>query len=159
MEHIASVASFSALLLAAAAVLLVWHVRSWRAFQRQDLDAEDFDYRRRQFRRRMQTSAMLGALGVAVLVGYVFMAWHLSPVLVAIYWIVVVLVVFWVGLLGLVDIWGTKYHFGRIRDRYLVEQAKLRAEIHRIQAIRGNGHGETIPQQEGEKPEGEKGKG
>ena len=64
-----SLALMSSLLLLAAVGLMVSHVRSWRAFQRTNLAAEEFDYRRRQFRRRMQTSAMLGILAVAMFAG------------------------------------------------------------------------------------------
>ena len=136
---ISSVIVVSVFLLLAAVVLMVSHVRSWRAAQQQELDAEEFDYRRRQFRRRMQTSAMLGVLAVAMLVGYVLTLWLGSRVFALAFWSAIILVVVWTCLLALVDMWATKHYFGRVRHDSLVEQAKLRAEIRRIQAFRGNG--------------------
>ncbi len=129
----------SLLLLVAAGVMMLSHVRAWRAFRQQMLDAEDFDYRRRQFRRRMQTSAMLGLLAVALPVGIVLTNWLRSGWFVLFYCLAMIVVVFWVILLALVDAWATKHHFGRLRHQCMVEKLKLEAEIRRIQAVRGNG--------------------
>jgi hypothetical protein len=133
-----SVIIVSTILLLAAVGLMISHVRSWRTFQKESLEAEDFDYRRRQFRRRMQTSAMLALLAVALLVGYALPVW-LGPAAVTAYWIVVMAVACWVALLAAVDIWATRHHFARLRHHSLVEQTKLQAELRRIQAVRGNG--------------------
>jgi UDP-N-acetylmuramyl pentapeptide phosphotransferase/UDP-N-acetylglucosamine-1-phosphate transferase len=123
----------SAILLVAAIVMIVSHIRTWRRFRDAETNDEDRDYRWRQFRRRMQTSAMLGLIGVATLVGYILTLWLNSPLFTGIYWLVVLLVVLWTCLLALADVWATKHYFGRIHDRCLIEQAKLRAEIQRIQ--------------------------
>jgi hypothetical protein len=136
---ISSVIFVSVLLLLATAGLIVSHIRTWRAFQQQDLEAEEFDYRRRQFRRRMQTSAMLGLLAAAVLVGYMLTLWLRSGWFALVFWPAVMALACWVALLAAVDIWATKHHFGRLRHNCLIEQAKLQAELRRIQSIRGNG--------------------
>jgi hypothetical protein len=47
----------------------------------------------------------------------------------------------WVVLLGMVDMWATKHYFGRLQRECLVEQAKLRAEAQRLQSLQGNGRG------------------
>jgi hypothetical protein len=140
-----SVIVVSLALLAAAVWLIVSHLRSWREFQQEKYDAEDFEYRRRQFRRRMQTSAMLGILAVAVLVGYVLTWWLRSGWFTGVYWIAVLGLVCWIALLALVDVWATKYHFGRLRDHCMIEQAKLKVELHRLQSIRGNGKAKATP--------------
>lgn len=115
------------------------HVRTWRRLRQQELGPDDYDYRRRQYRRRMQTSAMLGLLAVAILVGQLIALRIESRVLLLSYWGGVLLVVGWVGLLAVVDMLATKHHFSRLRQGYLVEQAKLQAELRRIRAARGNG--------------------
>lgn len=93
----------------------------------------------------MQTSAMLGLLAVALLVGPLLT----GPLLLVLgFWAAVLLVVCWVGLLAAVDIWATRHHFSRLRHTYLVEEAKLHAEIRRLRAVRGNGKAED--QEEGE---------
>jgi hypothetical protein len=138
----------SSLLLLAAAVMMLSHLRAWRTFQQQlpengdcplsPADTEELDYRRRQFRRRMQTSAMLGLLAFA-LPGIFLTAWLRSGWFFLIYCVAVILGVCWVLLLALVDVWATKHHFGRLRHQCLVEKLKLNAEVRRIQAARGNG--------------------
>lgn len=136
---ITSVIVVTALLLLAAAALMVSHVRAWRVFQQEGLDAEEHDYRRRQFRRRMQTSGMLGVLSVIVAAGYFLTVWLRSGWVALLFGIVLLAMVCWIALLAAVDVWATKHHFSRMRDRCLVEQAKLRAEIRRMEAFRGNG--------------------
>ena len=126
----------SLLLLLCAAGLMLLHVRSWRRAQEREMDAEETDYRRRQYFRRMQTSTMLGTLAVAVFVGQ----WLTRPPwLGLIYWGGVLLLLAWVGLLAVADMLATKHYFGRLRDDHLVERAKLQAELRRIKAARNDG--------------------
>jgi heme exporter protein D len=129
--------AISVVILLAAAALLVSHVRAWKAFQAEPLEPEDREYRRRQFRRRMQCSSMLGLLAIAIVVGRLIMLIPAPPLPVFVYWSAVVLVVLWIGLLAVVDMIATKHHFARVRDHCLIEQAKLQAELRRLQ---GNGH-------------------
>jgi hypothetical protein len=155
IASVAVVVVVSVLLLLVAVGLIVSHVYSWRAFQQAGLEAEELDYRRRQFRRRMQTSATLGLLAIAVLVGYVLTIWLRSGWFMLVFWGAVMGLACWVTLLATVDIWATKHHFSRQRDHCLVEQAKLRAEIRRLQAFRGNGKGKhTVGETKGEGKEG-----
>jgi Na+/H+ antiporter NhaD/arsenite permease-like protein len=139
---ILSSALVSVFLLICTAGLMTLHVRTWRKAQRQELEADGLDYRRRQFRRRVQTSALLGLLAVAIFVGPFITG---PPVVVFAFWGVVLLVVCWVALLAVVDVIATKIHFDRLREKYLVEQAKLQAELRRLQATRGNGRAAGRP--------------
>jgi Na+/H+ antiporter NhaD/arsenite permease-like protein len=131
---------FSALvslfLLLAAAGLMALHVRTWRRAQRQKPAARELDYRRRQFRRRMQSSALLGVLAAAIFLGPLLTE---PPLAVLVFWGAALLLVCWVLLLAAADVAATKLHFGRLRADYLAQQAKLQAEIRRIRAMRGNG--------------------
>jgi hypothetical protein len=129
----------SLLLLLSAVGLIISHVHSWHASLQKQLEADEFDYRRRQFKRRMQTSTMLGVLAIAMAVGYVLTLWLRSDMFNGIFWMAMMALACWVALLALMDIWATKHHFGRLRQDYVVEQAKLQAEIRRIQSVRGNG--------------------
>jgi MFS family permease len=130
---------FALFLLSVAAGLMVSHARSWLAMRSAQLEPREADYRRRQFRRRMQTSAMLGVLGVAIFVGHLLTAWVASRLFAVFYWGGVLLLLGWMALLALADILATKFHFSRLRQDYMVEQAKLQAELRRIQAKRANG--------------------
>jgi hypothetical protein len=126
----------SLFLLTCAAGLIVSHVHTWRHTQTRATSTEEFEYRRRQYRRRMQSSVMLAILAMAIFVGQ----WITHPPwLPFVYWGAVVLVVVWVGLLAVADMVATKHYFGRLRDDFLIEQAKLRAEVRRLQKSRSDG--------------------
>jgi hypothetical protein len=129
----------SVLLLLAALGLMYWHLLSWRRLQTAELALGDKDFYFRQFRRRIQTSAMLGILALGLFVGELLTWWIKSELFFIVYWGATLLLVVWVALLAAVDIWATQYHFGKLRQKCLVEQAKLHAEIRRAQAARGNG--------------------
>ena len=126
----------SAFLLVCAVGLMVSHRRSWQRFRRQGAEQDEFDYRRRQFRRRMQTSAMLGVLALALPVADWLTSRSDSPLLHLACWGVVLLLLGWLGLLALVDLLSTRFHFSRLRQSYLVEEAKLKAELRQIQAAK-----------------------
>jgi amino acid permease len=126
-------------LLLCATGLMLLHVRTWRRVRQQELPPDDLDYHRRQYRRRMQASAMLGLMAVAIFVGQLVVPRIESRLLASAYWGAVLLMVGWVGLLAAADVLATKHHFTRLRQTYLIEQAKLHAEIRRMQATRGNG--------------------
>jgi len=134
------VGSVAGALLLAALVMLYSHVRSWRNFrQLENADPKEWDYRHRQYRRRMQTSALLALVAVALVVGQVLTWWLKLPWFTASYWLVVILLVCWMGLLGIADILATKHYYGQLRHHCLVEQAKLRAELNRTKSREGNG--------------------
>lgn len=123
-------------LIGCAAGLMVWHVRSWRRAAGSRLDDGERDYRYRQFRRRMQTSAMLALLAALLGVG----PWiGQRPGWVAAYAAAVVVLAMWICLLAAVDALATRLHYGRIRHEYYVERAKLQAQLRRAESTRGNG--------------------
>ena len=104
-----------------------------------DLAAGELDFYRRQFRRRIQTSAMLGILAVMIFLGELLALWIISHVFFIIYWAAALVLVAWVALLAGADIWATQYHFGQLRQKCLIEQAKLQGELRRAESVRGNG--------------------
>jgi len=134
--HIWLTAILSLAMLAAAIGLMIWHVRSWRTMRSQSLEENEATFHWRQFRRRMQTSAMLGILAVGLLGGQLLPP---SPVLQACYWGGMLLLTIWLGVLALADLAATRHHFRRLRHEYIVEEAKLQAELRRLHGHRGNG--------------------
>ncbi len=127
---------FSLFLLIAAVGLMGWHQKSWKTVYGIEQDAKELDFHWRQFRRRMQCSAMLVFLAVAVFVGQWITA---PPLLVILFWSGTLLIVAWLILLAVADIIVTVHHFQGLRADCLVEQAKLKAEAKRIKAVGGNG--------------------
>jgi len=140
----------SLFLLFCALGMMVMHVRGWRSVQAQGPEEDELGFRRRQFRRRMQSSAMLGLLAVAIFAGQLIK----SPALAIAFWGATLLLLVWVGLLAVGDILATKYHFGRVRRNYRIEQAKLEAELHRIRDLRRNGKGQKKGRRRGGKGNG-----
>ena len=138
MEHWSS-GLVSLCLLSCAAGLIVWHIRTWQAARTEVADPAELDYRRRQFRRRMQTSSMLAVLAIAIFVGEVLTPRVATRPFVMIYWGSVLLALSCVAVLAVADIAATRTHFSRVHQRQLAEQVKLRGELHRLHVREGNG--------------------
>ena len=130
---------FSLFLLTAAVGLIVWHMRAWRTASVSNYDARQLDFHWRQFRRRMQCSAMLVFLAAAVFVGQWITSPPFAPVFVILFWGGTLLIVAWLALLAMADIIVTVHHFQGLRADCLVEQAKLNIEAKRIKSVGGNG--------------------
>ncbi len=84
----------------------------------------------------MQTSAALGLLAVVLLAGQWLVPWLHSRVFAVLFCIGVLGAVLWIGLMALLDLMATKFHFSRQHQDYLVEQARLRAELRKIEERR-----------------------
>ncbi|MCC6125535.1 MAG: hypothetical protein IT426_11275 [Pirellulales bacterium] len=131
-------ALFSLLLLLVSGGLMLAHRRSWKAFRREEMPQEEFDYRRRQFRRRMQASGAIGIVGIALFVGVAFFLGRESlasgienAAAIAAYWFAVLLLTVWMALLAFADVWASRRYVDRILDRDLREQTKLHAGLYR----------------------------
>jgi sterol desaturase/sphingolipid hydroxylase (fatty acid hydroxylase superfamily) len=138
-------AAFVLFLLLCAAGLMAWHVRAWRAQRLRKLEPNERDFLRRQFRRRMQTSAMLALIAATLPVGQWLVQMGAEnkgtnwPKWAIAFWGLVILLVVWVGFLALADLWATRLFFGRLRHRYWLEKTRLEAELRRIHGAGGNG--------------------
>jgi hypothetical protein len=128
------------LTLAAIAAGLMFH--HWRAWRRVRDDAERPEPERRfawrQFRRRMQTSGMIGLAGLGMLAGQFIRA----PLLLVFFWAGVMLLLLWVVLLALADVIATQQHFGAARRQNLSEQTRAQAELRRWLDARPEAAGE-----------------
>jgi len=109
---------------------MISHSRTWRAAHRSASSELELDYRRRQFRRRMQSSAMLAILSPILFFGQ----WidRLPPLIQTLFWGGAMLLVIWLAMLAVADIIATKNYFERIRRNCLIEQAKLEAKMRSI---------------------------
>ena len=133
------------LLLAAAAGLIASHVRTWHRARGNELESVEQDYRRRQYRRRLQASGMIGLVGILLPLG-TLIPLQLHPSLFVFFWFGVMLLTVWIMLLALGDMFSTRNFARRAQRENLVRQAKLRAELSRIQAGRRNGSPHHIAQ-------------
>lgn len=132
--------AISVAVVAVAAGLFFWHVRQWRRAERSDIDKNELDFRRGQFRRRAQTTLMLGLATAALPFSLTIIErWHKPGIA---YLAVVLILYAWAGLLALADIWAIHFFYGPERDKNRLEQTRLKAEIRRIQdAARREGNG------------------
>lgn len=126
---------FAAFLLVASGMLLWMHTRAWRAARSDELGEQEFDFRRRQHRRRMQASAMIGIVGIAVVVSLTIEDTMISAIL----WLVVLLLVVWMLLLAVADMVSSYFYYHQIRVQHTAEHALLQSQLERIRRREGNG--------------------
>jgi len=127
---------FSSILVAlvlcvSSAGLISWHLRGWKRLQATEVGARERDFRRRQIRRRIQTSALLGILGVAIFVGQLLITWAAPQLVLITYWGGVLLLVLWLTILALADMVATSVFYDREKSHSIVEQARLQGELRR----------------------------
>lgn len=124
------------LLVALSGGLILWHLRARRMNPHDELPEAEQEFARRQFRRRLQTSVMIGIVGAAMFGGqFVGRLW------LGAYWLGIILVLFWVVLLALGDALASQQHFRRLHRQNMAEQVKLQAEIRR----KGHTNGHVAP--------------
>ncbi|MEX2185981.1 MAG: hypothetical protein WD875_04265 [Pirellulales bacterium] len=116
-------AAFS--ILAVAAVLVAWHVRAWRSAKAARFSAAELKFAFEQYRRRMQTSVMLGLVGALILGG----PWISAPLAVLLYWLGVVVLILWIMLLASADVLATRMHYSQIETEHNLQQIKLEARL------------------------------
>jgi hypothetical protein len=119
--------AFGFLLLVLSAILVWHHKHVWDQARVSSPSARDKDFARRQYRRRTQTSAMIGFVGAAISI----QPW-ISNAVVATYYVTgLILAVLWILLLGIADMVSSFAHFQRARRRQLAEQAATQALLQR----------------------------
>jgi small-conductance mechanosensitive channel len=116
---------FAISLLAVAAALIAWHLLAWRKADHGGLTDEDYRFYRSQFRRRMQTSALLGVMGLLALGDL----WITGTVARAALWSVMFLLLVWVLLLAAADWLASRLHFDKLLSASAVEHELLKREI------------------------------
>jgi hypothetical protein len=117
--------------------LIVHHIRVWKRLKEDELDEREENFRHRQFRRRMQTSAMIGFLGVAILFGQVLLDIDTPPKFKAYYWIGVLALLLWIILLAVADAVATSSYYSRARSDLAVGHAKLQVELRKARERAG----------------------
>jgi hypothetical protein len=110
-------------LVGAAAMLIALHRQAWRSVDRGLAAQSEQNFAAAQYRRRVQTSAMIGVVGVLIAGGpWVPPGWVMAG-----YWLVVVLLVLWLVMLALADALASRLHFGRIEQQQTLERLRLQA--------------------------------
>lgn len=119
---------FSGLLVAASLILLAMHVKTWREADHGGLAERDYEFYRRQYRRRMQTSGMLGIIGLLLLGHF----WIRDTMMLALYWSGVLGLLIWTVLLALADWAASRLHYGPLVTDQQREHLLLQREIEKF---------------------------
>jgi hypothetical protein len=128
---------FSAVLVLTSVTLMAWHVKSWREADHGGLSERDYEFFRRQCRRRLQTSGMLGIIGLLIF-GHV---WIPDNTTLALYWTGVLGLLAWTVLLAVGDFAASRLHYGpQVADQQ-AEHLLLKREIEKFR--RESGRPET----------------
>ncbi len=134
---------FPLALLGLSATLLALHIRKWHALGTDLANKDQQSFHRLQLRRRIQASAMIGLLGVAIAVGMAipWQRWPLMtsrgsqlPLAFAGYWLLVILVTFWIVALALADLTHSRSHIRQLTRQHQIKRAELEAQLQRHRA-------------------------
>jgi ABC-type multidrug transport system fused ATPase/permease subunit len=134
---------FGAMLTIGGCALLWFHLRAWNKgpFSRLEDPAERTRYRLR-FRRRLQVAVLLVVLGIMIPVGDALFGLRRSPLLLTVYWMIVILLALWVMLLALFDWISSRSGIRAARNELAGLERKrreLEEEIARMRSPRSTG--------------------
>ena len=117
----------SLMLLGLSGFMLDMHRRSLRSAQQDpQLATNEHRYALSQYRRRMQASGIIGALGIAI------GCWPIvprEPFAYTLYLLSIAGACFAIVFLAAIDAWATRQHFARIRSENVTAQVKLAREF------------------------------
>jgi hypothetical protein len=126
--------TFAAFLVFLALGLLAWHWNVWRQADHGGLPEREQEFHRRQFRRRIQASGMLGVIGLLIMGSL----WIEETIAQALFWLGVLFALLWVVLLALADWWASRTFYGRDQALQTAEIEILKAEIRKYESEQQN---------------------
>jgi hypothetical protein len=109
----------AALLFAVSAALIARHLNVWRRVAAVSRDPREREFHWRQFRRRVQTSGLLGTVGLTILLGEI-LPWTVAKL---VCWAAAVLFTFLMMLLAVADLIATRVHLSQTPTRELARSA------------------------------------
>lgn len=115
----------AALLVGVAIGTYLWQARAYRTSQASEVEPHEADFHARRHRRRTQISMLLAGVAVAMLLGVLLR----DPLVLALYWLAVLLLLLWIVVLAMIDASASHTFYTRVRSRQLAEQAALQAQL------------------------------
>lgn len=116
------------------------HWLSWqRTEQEPHLERFDYQHYRSRYRRRMQTSGMIAVIGLLIALGDMLPLLRRDGTWFAIYWFGVLILVLWIVLLALGDLFATRSHSEIALSRLEGQRRELEEELLRLRKKRSNG--------------------
>ena len=124
-------------------ILVVGHIRAWRTADHGGLAEVERAFQARRYRRRLQTSAMLGVIGLLML-GELWLDKVFKDELPRLlYWSGVGLLLLWLLLLAASDWLASRQHYRGQLDRLQTDRDVLRSELERLRREHRDKNDET----------------
>jgi len=102
--------------------------KSFRALEPQEHEKREHLFQRRQHRRRIQISVLIGICGLCMFAGVHF-SHETQKGYFVLSWALAMLFISWTILLALVDALSIRMHFKRIQNYNTIEEAKYRYQL------------------------------
>lgn len=136
--------TFAFVLAAISLGLLTSHYLAWQRADHGGLPQRELEFHRRQFRRRIFSSGMIGVIGMLMASS----VWIEEPFLQLGFWLLIVCLVGWIALSALLDSFATNAHYSSEEAVNTAQLAVLQAEIRRLQAEKNTDSTEKPPRNE-----------
>ena len=121
--------------------LIMWRLnrRAWQAVHLDhDLNSFDSQHLRNRYSRRCQLSGMLVTIGLMIALGDLFV-WNLGAAQSTVYWIVVIMLGCWMGLLAVGDLTSVHAHSQVLKKRVDQQRQQLEEELAELRRRSGQG--------------------
>jgi hypothetical protein len=114
-------------------LLMMWSHRAAWARQKQEFAGDPIELRHHhaRFRRRLQTSGLVGLIGLFIPIGDAIV-WRQGPILSLMFWGAIGCLCLWIALLGVGDYLTTKAHARAALARLKAHQNELLDQLERL---------------------------
>lgn len=129
---------FGGFLLVTGIVMLVMQRKGWAQLQGAGVPQRELKYHRRQYLRRSQIAGMILLIGAMIPLGDSLIPWEKAPGTFAVYWLIVLILAMWTGLLGIGDLVSTRLHGSDELNRLHRQEMQLRDAADRLQNKNGS---------------------
>ncbi len=126
-------------------LMMCSHRAAW-ARQKQEFagDPVELRHHRARFRRRLQTSGLVGLIGLFIPIGDAIV-WRQGPILSLMFWGAIACLCFWIALLGVGDYMTTKAHSRAALARLKAHQIELMDQLERLRPTKDSSTSELTP--------------
>lgn len=115
---------------------------TWYFWRRLQTIAETDELARKhahsQARRRLQVSVMITLVGVLIPLGDLLPFFRRAPVAFVFFWVAVMVLAGWIGLLGIADLASSRVYHNRAARRLKQQQEELEAQLAAVRGGRGS---------------------
>ncbi|SFH61753.1 hypothetical protein [Planctomicrobium piriforme] len=133
---------FGSCLLVVGVVMLQSQRQMWQRVLSDPSEADDIPFLKRRYRRRSQVAGMIILIALMIPIGDSLIPWEKAPATFAVYWMIVLGLAIWTGLLAVGDIASTRAHMMSELNRLHRRELQLRDAAERLRNAEGQGRAE-----------------